>query len=101
VRLPFLAWGPATRAHRLTGDVLDLLVAVVAVACLSVYGFDDDGGTHAVSGAALVVALVLKVAAVRLSDGHSRLLPSLGGLIFVLLVVTWWSSAAAYLGDAS
>lgn len=75
-----------------------MLTAVVSVACLSVYGFDDDGGTHAISGVALGVALALKVLAVRRSGGHGTVLPPLGGAIFVLLAVTWCTSAAAYLG---
>lgn len=99
IRLPFLGAGPATLTHRLTGDVIVILTIVVAVACLSVYGFDDDGGTHAISGAALLVALALKIATVRIAGSHNRALPGLGGLIFVLFVITWWTSAADYVGD--
>lgn len=99
VRVPFLAAGPATWSHRVLGDTVVVLTAVVATACLSVYGFDDDGGTHAISGAALLAAIALKIAAVRLSGSDSRALPGLGGLIFVLFVITWWTSAADYLGD--
>jgi hypothetical protein len=99
LRLPFLSWGPATRAHRLTGDVIVALTAAVSIACLSVYGFDEDGGTHAISGAALAAAIGLKIVTVRYTGGHSRWLAPLGGLIFVLLAITWWTSAAAYLGE--
>ena len=99
IKLPFLEWGPATFSHRVLGDVIVALTAVVAVACLSVYGFDDDGGTHAISGVALLVALALKIGAVRLSSSHSPALPGLGGVIFVLFVITWWTSAADYLGE--
>lgn len=99
IRVPILAWGPATRAHRIAGDVVLALTAVVGLACLFVFGFDDDGGTHAVSGIALGAALGLKVLAVRLAGGHSRMLPVLGSAIFVLIAITWWASAADYLGD--
>ena len=99
VRLPFLAWGPATRAHRLVGDVIVMLVAAVGVACLAVYGFDDDGSTHAISGAALLAAFLSKVVVVRASGGHSKALPPLGAAIFVLLVITWLASAGSWLGD--
>lgn len=99
VKLPFLQWGAATWSHRVLGDVVVVLTAVIAVACLSVYGFDEDGGTHAISGAALLLAIVLKIVAVRSSGGHSRAIPGLGGVIFVLFAITWWTSAADYLAD--
>ena len=98
LRLVFLGWGPATRAHRILGDVVVILVVVVSVACLAVFGFDDDGAPHALSGAALGGVLALKVLVVRRSGGHSRLLPVLGATIFVLLAFTWWTSAGSWLG---
>lgn len=99
IKVPFLGWGPATFSHRVLGDVIVVVTAVIAVACLSLYGFDDDGGTHAISGAALLVALALKIGAVRTGSSHSPVLPGPGGVIFVLFVITWWTSAADYLGE--
>lgn len=99
VRIPFLDRGPATLVHRLTGDALVVVTAVVSVMCLAVFGFDDDGGTHAISGVALAAALVLKILVVRTASSDSKALPPLGGLLFVLFAITCWTSAADYFGD--
>ncbi|HEU4702671.1 MAG TPA: DUF6529 family protein, partial [Conexibacter sp.] len=51
LRPRFLQARPAARAHRAVGDTLAALVVVVALMCFAVYGWDDDGGAHAVLGA--------------------------------------------------
>jgi uncharacterized protein DUF6529 len=100
LRLPFLAGRTASTAHRTIGDVIALLLIVVGVACLSVYGFDDDATAHVLAGSALLVVLTVKVAVVRRGLGLGRALPLLGGTVFTLLAVTWATSAGTYLGGS-
>jgi hypothetical protein len=97
VRLPVLGPRPASTAHRSIGDAIALLLVVVGVACVSVYGFDDDETVHAIAGTALLAVLTLKVAVVRRGLGLGRALPLLGTTVFALLAVTWASSAGDFL----
>jgi Na+-translocating ferredoxin:NAD+ oxidoreductase RnfD subunit len=98
VRIPFLANPAALRAHRAIGDTILVLAFVTAGMCLSVYGFEDDGGIHAVSGAIVLGVLVVKTCIVR-SDSLriGRLLPPLGIAVFVLFMITWATSAGDFL----
>lgn len=100
VRPRFLESGAASWAHRASGDAVLVLTVLVAVACIAFYGFDDDdgGGTHAVLGVALLSVLALKVLAVRIGGGLSRLLPYLGLSLLALLAATWATSAGDFLG---
>ncbi|HEX3241297.1 MAG TPA: DUF6529 family protein [Solirubrobacterales bacterium] len=97
LRLRFLEAGPATWVHRVSGDTLLVLAVLVAIACLSYYGF-EGGGAHAVFGCLLLGALALKVAAVRIGGSHSPLLPWIGIVLFGLLAATWLTSAGDFLG---
>ena len=98
VRIPFLANPAALRAHRAIGDAILVLAFVTAGMCLSVYGFEDDGGIHAVAGAIVLGVLVVKTGIVR-SDSLriGRLLPPLGIAVFVLFMITWATSAGDFL----
>jgi hypothetical protein len=98
LRLPFLAAGPATWTHRASGDAIVVLTVLVAVMCVGYYGFDDDGGTHAIVAIALLGALAVKIAAVRVGGRAGRLLPPLGVSVLVLFGVTWLTSAGDWLG---
>ena len=98
VRVRFLESGPATWAHRASGDTILVLAVLVAVACIAFYGFDDDGGAHAVLGCLVLGALALKVLAVRIGGSSSPLLPWLGVALFALLAATWATSAGDFLG---
>jgi hypothetical protein len=98
LRPPFLLPRPASRAHRAIGDMLAALIVVVALMCLAVYGWDDDGGAHAVLGAVLLGVLALKVAVVRRGGRLGRLIPLLGTAVFALLALTWIASAGDFLG---
>jgi hypothetical protein len=89
----------ASRTHRASGDAIIVLIAVVSLFCLGYFGLDDDGAVHAIPGAALVVVLALKVAVIRWWHGLGRFLPALGTLVFVLLAVTWLTSAGHFLSD--
>ena len=97
VRLPFLVAGPATWAHRAAGDTILVLAVLVAVACISFYGF-EEGGAHALLGCLLLGALVAKVLAVRIAGSSSSLLPWIGIALFGLFLATWWTSAGDFLG---
>jgi hypothetical protein len=98
IRLPFLANPAALRAHRAIGDTILVLAFITAGMCLSVYGFEDDGGAHAVAGAVVLGVLVVKTCIVR-SDSLKigRLLPPLGIAVFVLFMITWATSAGDFL----
>lgn len=98
IRLPFLAAAPASWVHRASGDAIVLLTLAVAGMCVGYYGFDEDGGAHAVVGYFVLGAIVVKVVAVRVGGTLGRLLPLIGMSLFVLLGVTWWTSAGNFLG---
>ena len=99
VRLPMLEARPASRAHRASGDAIVVMTVVIAVMCVSVFGFDDDGMLHAVAGVALLGALALKIAVLRWWRGLGRYLPLIGTAVFVLMALTWASSAGEFLVD--
>jgi hypothetical protein len=98
IRLPFLSSAPASWVHRASGDTIVILTVAVAVMCVGYYGFDEDGGTHALVGYVLLGAIVVKVLAVRLGGPLGRLLPLIGVSLLVLLAVTWFTSAGDFLG---
>ena len=97
LRPRFLERRPAFRAHRASGDTIAVLLVLVAVLCVSYFEIEDDAAFHAVTGAALIAVLAVKVAVLRWFHGASRFLPALGISVFVLLAVTWASSAGAWL----
>lgn len=100
LRLPFLAPPPAARAHRAVGDTIAALLVVVAVMCVGYFGFEDDAGLHAVTAIALLATLALKIAVVRWWHGLGRLLPALGISVWLLLALTWLTSAGDFLADS-
>jgi hypothetical protein len=99
VRPRVLSAPVASFTHRASGDAILVLVVVVALFCLGRFGLDDDGAVHAVSGAALLVVLGLKLAVLRWWHGLGRFLPVLGATVFVLLAVTWFTSAGHFLAE--
>ncbi len=100
LRLPFLDPPPAGRSHRAVGDTIVVLVVVVALMCVSYFGFEDDASLHVASAIALLVVLAVKVCVVRWWHALGRLLPVLGISVWVLLALTWLSSAGDFLGDS-
>ena len=52
VRTRLLESGLASWTHRASGDVALVLAVLVAIACISVYGIDDDSGGHTAFGIA-------------------------------------------------
>lgn len=96
LRLPFLSSRPASVAHRTIGDAIVVMTVIVAIMCLSYFGFGEDTSTHVVLAVSLLAVLALKIVVVRWWHGMSRLLPVLGSLLFGLFVATWLSAAAEY-----
>jgi Family of unknown function (DUF6529) len=96
LRPRFLDSEPAALTHRASGDTIAVLLIVISVMCLSYFEL-EDGAFHAVTGAALMGALLLKLIVVRRWHAASRFLPALGITVFVLLVATWASTAGAFL----
>jgi len=96
----FLSSAPALWTHRASGDTIALLTIAVATMCVGYYGFDfgDDGGTHAIVAVAVLGVLAVKIFVVRAGGRLGRLLPLLGVSLFVLLGVTWLTSAGNFLG---
>lgn len=97
LRSPFLEAGAASWTHRASGDAIVVLTILVAVACLSFYGF-EDGGAHAVFGCILLGAIALKIVVVRRGGRLARLLPVLGVSVLALFGLTWLTSAGDFLG---
>ena len=83
-KLPIIEAKHAFFTHRASGDVIAVLLVLVALMCLGVYGIEDDYVLHVVTGAAAVVVLAIKVAVVRSGVG-GRFLPVLGITLFALL----------------
>jgi hypothetical protein len=75
-----------------------VLVVLVGLACIGYYGFDEEA-VHYIAGTALFAVLALKIAIIRWWHGLGRLLPILGVTVFLLLAVTWLTSAGGYLTD--
>lgn len=99
VRTSRLAPAPAGRAHRAVGDVIAALLVVTAVVCVGYYGVEGEGAVHVLAGCALLIVLALKIAVVRRATRLGGLLPALGMSVFVLLAITWLSSAGGVLAD--
>lgn len=108
VRIPFLKPRVASTAHRTVGDVIAPLTALLGVVCVGYFGVSEgidharDGQEsavtlHVVAGFALIFALAFKIIVVRWWHALSRLLPYLGMTVLGLFVVTWMTSAGAYL----
>src|SRR5262245_62641826 len=104
LRLGFLSSAPASGAHRAVGDTTAAIILIVAAMCITAYGFEGEHHhgegyalLHAIAGIALVIVLALKVAVVRWWHRLGRLLPLLGTTVFVLLGITWLTSAGGIL----
>jgi hypothetical protein len=97
LRPRFLQPGPAAKAHRASGDTIAVLLLVVAAMCAAYFGVEDDAAFHAITGAALIAVLGLKVVVIRWWHAAGRFLPVLGITVFLLLGATWASTAGAFL----
>ena len=95
-KLPIIAARPAFFTHRASGDVIAVLVVIVALMCLAVFGFEDDYVLHSAAGVGALIVLAIKVAVLRSGVG-GKFLPYLGVTLFALLAVTWLSVAPGFL----
>jgi hypothetical protein len=99
LRPSFLEPRPAAGTHRAVGDAIAVLIVVVAIMCVSVFGFEDAQSLHVVAAIALIGVLGLKIVVIRRLHALGRFLPVLGLSVFVLLAVTWASSAGDFLAS--
>ena len=99
VRPPFLRSEAAGKAHRASGDAIAAIAVVVAVMCISMFGFDLEYAAHVIAGTALLAVLALKIVAVRSGGRLGRALPVFGLTVFALFMVTWATSAGDFLAD--
>ncbi|MBN1528969.1 MAG: hypothetical protein JW895_07905 [Thermoleophilaceae bacterium] len=100
LRPAFLRPSPAGRAHRAVGDTIAGLLVITAVMCVSYFGFEDDAALHAVAAVGLLIVLALKICVVRWWHRLGPMLPVLGISVWVLLALTWITSAGAFLADS-
>jgi hypothetical protein len=100
LRLPFLASRPASAAHRAVGDTIVVVLVVVALMCVSYFGIEDDAALHAVAAIALLSVLALKIVVVRWWHAMGRFLPALGISVWLLLALTWLTSAGDFLAGS-
>lgn len=97
LRPPFLGARPATRTHRAVGDTIAALLVITAVMCVGYFGFEDDASLHMVAAVALLTVLALKIAVIRWWQAMGRFLPALGLSVWILLALTWLTSAGDFL----
>lgn len=98
LRPPFLAAAPATRTHRAVGDTIAVLLLVTALMCVGYFGLEDDASLHMIAAIALLSVLALKIAVIRWWHALGRFLPALGISVWLLLALTWVTSAGDFLG---
>lgn len=99
LRPRFPAAPVASSAHRAVGDTIAVLLVVVATMCVGYFGFEGDAGLHVAAAVGLLAVLALKVAVIRRWHALSRLLPALGASVWLLLALTWITSAGSFLAD--
>ncbi|HYN52575.1 MAG TPA: DUF6529 family protein [Thermoleophilaceae bacterium] len=97
LRPPFLAAAPASRTHRAVGDTIAVLLVITALMCVGYFGVEDDASLHMVAAIALLTVLTLKVAVIRRWHALGRFLPALGISVWLLLALTWLTSAGDFL----
>jgi hypothetical protein len=95
-KLPVIEATPAFLTHRASGDAIVVLFVLVALACVAVFGFEDDYALHGWAGTAAALVVGVKVAVVRTGRG-GRVLPYLGVTLFALLALTWLTVTPGFL----
>ena len=99
LRPSFLAPRVASSAHRTVGDTIAVLLVVTAAMCVGYFGFEDDASLHVVAAISLLAVLTVKIVVVRWWHAMGRFLPALGISVWLLLALTWLSSAGDFLAD--
>ena len=105
LKLPFLSARAASVSHRSIGDTIVPITVFIGLACLSYFGVEDHAregqeGTvtaHVVSSFALAAVLALKIIVVRWWHSMGRFLPLLGISVLILFLISWITTAGAYL----
>jgi small-conductance mechanosensitive channel len=100
LRPPFLEPRPAALAHRAVGDTIVVVLVVVALMCVGYFGLEDDATLHVVAAIALLSVLALKIVVVRRWHAMGRFLPALGISVWLLLGLTWLTSAGDFLSGS-
>jgi hypothetical protein len=95
-KLRVIEANPAFLTHRASGDMIAVLLVLVALACLAVFGLQDDYVLHGAAGIGAVAVLAIKVCVVRTGIG-GRFLPYLGLTLFALLALTWFTVTPGFL----
>jgi hypothetical protein len=95
-KLPVIDAQPAFFTHRASGDMIAVLVVMIALMCIAVFGFENDYMLHITAACLALIVLSIKIAVVRSGVG-SRFLPLLGVTLFALLAVTWFSVVPGFL----
>jgi hypothetical protein len=101
-KLPWRAPGWAGSAHRISGRLAFLVSLPVAYHCLWSLGFQDTNTrvlAHSLLGCAVYGAFAAKVTIVRSKGLPGAALPLAGGLMFALLVLTWYTSALWFIDE--
>lgn len=83
-------------AHRLSGTLAFALSLPVAYQCLWALGFESTDTrvfVHSLLGCAFYGAFTIKVLSVRIRGFPDRVLPIVGGVVFVVLVGIWLTSS--------
>lgn len=104
-RLPGVGRAPAWlgTAHRSSGTVLFVLSLPVAYYCLYGLGFSPDpfkasALVHSIAGCVFYGAFAAKVLLVHSRGLPGWALPLVGGTLFTVIVVLWWTGARWYFG---
>ena len=100
LRPSFLNPPPAFAAHRAVGDTIVVVLVVVALMCIGWFGLEDDATLHIVAAIALLSVLALKIVVVRRWHAMGRFLPALGISVWLLLALTWLTSAGDFLAGS-
>ncbi|MER5259389.1 MULTISPECIES: DUF6529 family protein [unclassified Streptomyces] len=93
-RLPGPSWSSAL--HRWSGRIAFLVSVPVAVHCLYALGYQTYSSRvmwHSLLGCFFFGAFSAKMLLLRSEKLPGWLLPVIGGLVFVVLTVVWWTSA--------
>jgi hypothetical protein len=88
-------------AHRLSGTIILISTLPVVYHCLWSLGFEPDVTdvrrfTHSVLGCVFYGAFVTKIVAVRNHSLPRWFLPTVGGIVFTVLVGIWMTSSLWY-----
>ena len=101
-KLPGRAPAWAGTVHRISGRLAFLVSLPVAYHCLWSLGFQDTDGrvlAHSLLGCAVYGAFAAKITIVRSKGLPGPALPVAGGIMFVILVGAWLTSAYWFIDD--